>query len=100
MDLLKISVIIVILFFAVYFITGYVCKLLGFSLRDTITVRFAGTKKSLVHGSVMAKIIFGSSASLGLLLLPIMLYHILQLVLVAFFAEGYRKYWVKNGQLE
>ncbi len=100
MDLLKISVIVVILFFAVYGITGYICKLLGFNLRDTITVRFAGTKKSLVHGSVMAKIIFGSTASLGLLLLPIMLYHILQLVLVAVFAERYRKHWIKKGELE
>lgn len=99
-DLLKISIIVVILFFAVYGITGYVCKLLGFSLRDTITVRFAGTKKSLVHGSVMAKIIFGSSASLGLLLLPIMLYHILQLVIVAVFAEKYRKQWVKSEELQ
>lgn len=97
MDLLKISMIVVILFFAVYGITGYVCKLLGFSLRDTITVRFAGTKKSLVHGSVMAKIIFGSSASLGLLLLPIMLYHILQLILVAIFAERYHKHQVRAG---
>ena len=99
-DLLKISVIVVILFFAVYGITGYVSKLFGFNLRDTITVRFAGTKKSLVHGSVMAKIIFGTSASLGLLLLPIMLYHILQLLLVAVFAERYRKYWIKQGELE
>ncbi|MFO7720835.1 MAG: bile acid:sodium symporter [Gillisia sp.] len=100
MDLLKISIIVVILFFAVYGITGYACKLLGFNLRDTITVRFAGTKKSLVHGSVMAKIIFGSSASLGLLLLPIMLYHVLQLLLVAVFAERYRKQWIKKGELE
>ncbi|CAM4138175.1 bile acid:sodium symporter [Gillisia limnaea] len=100
MDLLKISVIVVILFFVVYGSTGYICKLLGFNLRDTITVRFAGTKKSLVHGSVMAKIIFGSTASLGLLLLPIMLYHILQLLLVAVFAERYRKQWIKNGELE
>ena len=100
MDLLKISIIVVFLFFLVYGITGYICKLLGFNLKDTITVRFAGTKKSLVHGSVMAKIIFGSSASLGLLLLPIMLYHILQLLLVAVFAERYRKHWIKNGDLE
>lgn len=100
MDLLKISIIVVVLFFAVYGITGYICKLLDFNLRDTITVRFAGTKKSLVHGSVMAKIIFGSSASLGLLLLPIMLYHILQLLLIAVFAERYRKQWIKNGELQ
>lgn len=96
LDLVKISGIAISLFFIVYWLTGYACRLLNFSLEDTITVKFAGTKKSLVHGSVMAKIIFGSSASLGLLLLPIMLYHILQLLLVAVFAEQYRKHWIKQ----
>lgn len=96
LDLFKLFGIVIFLFFAVYWLTGYICRLFNFSLRDTITVKFAGTKKSLVHGSVMAKIIFGSSASLGLLLLPIMLYHILQLLVVAVFAEQYRKYWLKQ----
>lgn len=90
-DLFKLVTIVIILFFLVYGITGYLCKLLNFDLRDSITVRFAGTKKSLVHGSVMAKIIFGSSVGLGLILLPIMLYHILQLLIIAVFAEKYRK---------
>lgn len=99
LDLLKLTVIVVLLFFIVYWVTGFLCRNLGFNLRDTITVKFAGTKKSLVHGSVMAKIIFGSSASLGLLLLPIMLYHILQLLLVAVFAEKYRKQWLKQEKI-
>lgn len=91
LDLLKLVGIVITMFFLVYAITGYLCKLLNFNLRDTITVKFAGTKKSLVHGSVMAKIIFGGSAGLGLILLPIMLYHILQLLLIAVFAEKYQK---------
>ena len=91
LDLLKLVGIVIIIFFLVYGITGYLFKFLKFNLRDTITVKFAGTKKSLVHGSVMAKIIFGSSAGLGLILLPIMLYHILQLLIIAVFAESYRK---------
>src|SRR5690606_19245409 len=99
LSLVKLSVIVVILFFAVYAFTGYVCKLFNFNLQDTITVKFAGTKKSLVHGSVMAKIIFGSSASLGLFLLPIMLYHILQLLVIAVFAENYRKKWQNRESL-
>lgn len=91
LDLLKLSTIVGVLFFLVYGILGWVCNLLKFDLKDTITIKFAGTKKSLVHGSVMAKIIFGSSAGLGLILLPIMLYHILQLLVIAVFAEKYRK---------
>jgi len=74
-----------------YFILGILCNWLGFDLRDTITAKFCGTKKSLVHGSVMVKIIFGASASVGIFLLPIMLYHILQLFVITVFAEKYRK---------
>jgi len=68
---------------------------LGFNLKDKITAQFCGTKKSLVHGSVMVKVIFGNSANTGLLLLPIMIYHSLQLILIAFYAEKYRKQVLK-----
>lgn len=97
LDLLKLFAIVIVLFFLVYGMGGYICRILGFSLKDTITVKFCGTKKSLVHGSVMVKIIFGSSASVGLFLLPIMLYHILQLLLVSVFAENYRQKWLKQS---
>lgn len=90
-DLLKIMGFVIILFFAMYSLIGVLCKWLGFNLKDTITAKFCGTKKSLVHGSVMVKIIFGVSASVGIFLLPIMLYHILQLLVVTVFAEKYRK---------
>ncbi len=90
-ELLKIAGIVSILFFGMYAFLGIICKWLGFDLRDTITAKFCGTKKSLVHGSVMVKIIFGASASVGIFLLPIMLYHILQLFVVTIFAENYRK---------
>lgn len=94
-DLAKLSVIVIILFFLVYWLVGYLAGLFNFSLEDKITAKFCGTKKSLVHGSVMVKIIFGTSASVGLFLLPIMLYHILQLLVVAVFAENYRQNWLK-----
>lgn len=90
-DLLKITGIVILLFFTMYFLIGVICKWLNFSIQDTITAKFCGTKKSLVHGSVMVKIIFGASASVGIFLLPIMLYHILQLLIVTIFAEKYRK---------
>lgn len=90
-DLLKIAGIVIILFFGMYFFISLICKWFGFNLKDTITTKFCGTKKSLVHGSVMVKIIFGTSASIGIFLLPIMLYHILQLLIVTVYAEKYRK---------
>lgn len=90
-DLLKISGIVLLLFFIVFFGLDYFSRFLGLNTEDKIAVQFCGTKKSLVHGSVMVKVIFGNSASSGLLLLPIMLYHSAQLILVAWFAEKYRK---------
>lgn len=89
-DLLKLLGMVITLFFIVYFAIGQLTKAMNFSTEDQITAKFAGTKKSLVHGSVMVKIIFGSSAANALFLLPIMLYHILQLLVIAIFAERYR----------
>ena len=79
------------IFFAVFGLSGWISQLFGFNREDKITARFCGTKKSLVHGSVMAKIIFGNSAGAGLFLLPIMLFHISQLILISIFAERYAK---------
>ncbi|MGY5849709.1 bile acid:sodium symporter family protein [Salegentibacter sp. F14] len=90
-EMIKLAAMVIGLFFLVYYGLGFFSNKLGFNTPDKITSQFCGTKKSLVHGSVMVKVIFGSSASTGLLLLPIMLYHSLQLLLVAWYAEKYRQ---------
>jgi sodium/bile acid cotransporter 7 len=54
--------------------------LMGFSPEDSIAVMFCGSKKSLVHGSVMAGILFSGDPLTGIILLPLMLYHALQLI--------------------
>lgn len=89
-DLFKLLAIVTFLFFLVYFGLGKVSRFLNLSVEDEIAAKFCGTKKSLVHGSVMVKVIFGNSAANALFLLPIMLYHILQLLVIAVFAEKYR----------
>lgn len=89
-ELLKLLAMVTALFFIVYFGTDAISKAMKLSTEDRITAKFAGTKKSLVHGSVMVKIIFGNSAANAIFLLPIMLYHILQLLVIAVFAERYR----------
>ncbi len=89
-DLLKLTALVTVLFFTVYFGLGIVSRWMSLSTEDEITAKFCGTKKSLVHGSVMVKVIFGNSAANALYLLPIMLYHILQLLVIAVFAEKYR----------
>lgn len=90
-EMAKMVLIVLVFFFLVFFGLGAFSNLIKLNTEDKITAQFCGTKKSLVHGSVMVKVIFGNAANSGLLLLPIMLYHSTQLILVAWFAEKYRK---------
>lgn len=55
-------------------------KLLGFERADRIAALFCGSKKTLASGVPMARLIFGAQPSLAIVLLPIMIYHPLQLV--------------------
>jgi sodium/bile acid cotransporter 7 len=79
------------LFFLVYFLILSIGRLLHFNREDSITARFCGSKKSLVHGTVMAKVIFMNSPLMGILLLPIMMYHAMQLIAVSIIARGMAK---------
>lgn len=87
-ELLVLGVCMLVLFLVVYFLIGYIARLLGFNREDRITATFCGSKKSIIHGTVMAKVIFMNSPMTGILLLPIMLYHALQLIAVSIIAQG------------
>lgn len=76
------------IFVLVLGILGSLGKMMGFNREDQITTLFCGSKKSLVHGVVIGKVIFPNPAVLGLVLLPVMLYHIQQLILGSILA-GY-----------
>ncbi|MFW9202066.1 bile acid:sodium symporter family protein [Corynebacterium striatum] len=63
---------------------------LGFSRADVIAIEFCGSKKSLATGLPMASVIFASgSTSLGLLILPLMIYHQVQLMICSWLAARY-----------
>src|SRR5690606_15141353 len=68
------------IFILIWIILELISRSLGFSLEDRITTLFCGSKKSLVHAVVIGKVIFPDAAILGLVLLPVMLYHIQQLI--------------------
>jgi len=87
-ELLLLGACMLALFFLVYFIIGNITRLLHFNREDKITATFCGSKKSIIHGTVMAKVIFMNSPLVGILLLPIMLYHALQLISVSVIAQG------------
>lgn len=79
------------LFLTVMGIVYGISQLLGFSAADRITVIFCGSKKSLVHGTVMANVLFSGSAATGILLLPLMFYHALQLIAASILAQAVAK---------
>lgn len=63
---------------------------MGFNRADTIAIEFCGSKKSLATGLPMASVIFASGgASLGLLILPLMIYHQVQLMMCSWLAARY-----------
>ncbi|MGY6558205.1 MAG: bile acid:sodium symporter family protein [Nitritalea sp.] len=67
-------------FFLMIVIMHLVGKAIGLSLPDRITLLFCGSKKSLVQGAVMGRVLFPDPQVFGLILLPLMLYHTLQLM--------------------
>jgi sodium/bile acid cotransporter 7 len=63
-------------------------RALGFRLEDRIVLQFCGTKKSLVQGVPMARVLF-PPAQAGVILLPVMLFHQMQLMACAYIARRY-----------
>jgi len=55
-------------------------RALGFGHADQIALLFCGSKKSLAQGVTMAKVLLASHPAPGLVLLPLIIYHALQLV--------------------
>lgn len=66
--------------------TWYGSKWLGFNRPDRITIMFCGSKKSLASGAPMASAIF-AGANVGSIVLPLMLFHQIQLMACAVIAR-------------
>ncbi|MFE3633484.1 bile acid:sodium symporter family protein [Streptomyces sp. NPDC059168] len=66
-------------------LTWYGARALGFGRADRIAIQFAGSKKSLAAGLPMASVLFGAHASLAVL--PLMLFHQMQLMVCAVIAK-------------
>ena len=69
-------------------VTTQLARRLGFSREDEITIVFCGSKKSLASGVPMARVLFASSA-VGAVVLPLMLFHQMQLMVCAVLAQRY-----------
>jgi sodium/bile acid cotransporter 7 len=66
-----------------------------FDFKDEVAAVFCGTKKTLAAGIPMAQVIFANDPSLGMILLPIMLYHPIQIFYCAVLANRYANHSVK-----
>lgn len=70
--------------------TRYGARALGFGKEDEITIVFCGSKKSLASGVPMARVLFAGHP-LGMIVLPIMLFHQMQLMVCAVLARQYAR---------
>lgn len=68
--------------------SSFAARRLGFSYEDQVAIQFAGTKKSLASGLPMAAVLF-SGGHLGLMILPLMVFHQVQLIVCSIRASAY-----------
>jgi solute carrier family 10 (sodium/bile acid cotransporter), member 7 len=68
--------------------TTWAARRLGFNKADEITIVFCGSKKSLASGIPMAKVLFAPHL-VGAIVLPLMLFHQIQLMVCAVLAQRY-----------
>jgi solute carrier family 10 (sodium/bile acid cotransporter), member 7 len=69
-------------------ISTLAARRLGFNKEDEITIVFCGSKKSLASGVPMAKVLF-AGPMVGAIVLPLMLFHQIQLMVCAVLAQRY-----------
>ena len=70
--------------------TRYGARLLGFSHEDEVAIVFCGSKKTLATGVPMAGVLF-PAAMVGQVVLPLMMFHQLQLFVCAVLARRYAR---------
>ncbi|MGO1238143.1 MAG: bile acid:sodium symporter, partial [Hafnia alvei] len=87
-SLLSIVVFSTVLLAIVLVINTFAARWLGFNTADEITIVFCGSKKSLANGIPMANVLFPASA-VGMMVLPLMIFHQIQLMVCAVLAQRY-----------
>lgn len=95
-ELLALGVICMALLVLVLWLTRFLAQRLKFNQADQITIIFCASKKSLATGVPMAQVLF-SGALLGPVLLPIMVFHQIQLMACSIIANQYALKASKNA---
>ena len=87
-DLILLVLLCTLLLATMMIIAMAVARAGGFSRADKVAILFAGSKKSLASGVPMARVLF-PAATAGGILLPLMIFHQLQLIWCAWLARRY-----------
>jgi len=87
--LVVIALLVLLLLGSVIAATTLVSRLLGFDRADEVTAVFCGSKKSLANGAPIARVLFGQDPALGMIVLPLMMYHQAQLIICSILARRY-----------
>lgn len=95
-DLLALLVLSAVILALILGTTALVARLLGMPREDAIVLQFCGSKKSLVSGVPMAGALF-PPAQVGLIVLPLMIFHQLQLFVCAGLAGRYHRQAVRRA---
>ncbi|MBA0196526.1 bile acid:sodium symporter [Pectobacterium brasiliense] len=80
----------IVLLAVVLVVNTLVARKMGFNTADEITIVFCGSKKSLANGIPMANVLF-PAAAVGAMVLPLMIFHQIQLMVCAALAQRYAK---------
>ncbi|MDO5698650.1 MAG: bile acid:sodium symporter family protein [Dermatophilus congolensis] len=89
-DLLVLLAVVLVLLAFMLWLTSWAARRLGFNREDRIAIQFCGTKKSLATGLPMALVLFPGQP-VGLLVLPMMVFHQVQLMACSVLAARYAR---------
>lgn len=88
LDLVRLLILCAVLLAAVLGLTAFAARAFGFSKEDEIAIVFCGSKKSLASGAPMAAALF-TPAVAGVAMIPLMIFHQMQLMACAAIAQRY-----------
>ena len=87
-QLLLVCLFCIVILAIVMVVTALLSRRLGFNREDRIAIQFCGSKKSLASGVPMAGVLF-PAALVGPIILPLMIFHQIQLLVCASLAQRY-----------
>jgi solute carrier family 10 (sodium/bile acid cotransporter), member 7 len=90
LTLVALGLVVAVILATALLITHAGARVCGLGHADQVAVVFCGSQKSLVAGIPIASVLF-SGPTLGVVVLPIMLYHPMQLVVCAWLARRFAK---------